>query len=98
MSIIYDQMAEDLARKCADDVRDAMWRTILLSESEGQRAAIAMMAAASASAITAGIVAKLIGFEDVEAVADALWEQMRPRLIRAIVPPRSPRTDEGAAA
>jgi hypothetical protein len=84
MTIVYDQMAKDLARKCADDVSDAMWHTILLAESQGQRGAIAMMAAASASAITASVFAQLIGSDDPQAVADALWEQMRPRLISAI--------------
>lgn len=92
MTIVYDQMAKDLARKCADDVHDAMWRTILLAESDGQRAAIAMMAAANANAITAAIFARLIGSDKPEAVADALWEQMRPMLISAI------QSTKGAAA
>jgi hypothetical protein len=84
MTIVYDQMAKDLARKCADDVRSAMWRTVLLAENDGQRGAIAMMGAANANAITAAIFARLIGSDNPEAVAEALWEQMRPMLISAI--------------
>ena len=82
--ITYDPITKDLARKCADDVGAAMGRTMLLGDNLESQAAIALMAAGTANAVAAAVMAALIEADDAEVVADALWAAMRPQLISAI--------------
>jgi hypothetical protein len=82
--LIESSVTRDLMRKCGDDVAEVIMRSAYLAESGISAAVIATGGAASALGIAAGAFAatldKPVAPSD---AADALWEKLRPTVIRA---------------
>lgn len=80
-----DAIVRDLARKCSDDVSDAIHRNMQLVESRRDMAALAFAGAAIAVAVATGA---FIGVRedagDADAWADALMAELRPLVLSAV--------------
>lgn len=79
-----DPIIDDLLRKCEDDVSDVIMRTAKLSPTQLGAATISLGAAAVALGVAAGAVAANCDESPApEEAADALWERLRPMVVRA---------------
>lgn len=78
----YDQLTRDLAFKAGDDTVAAIERVMSLHADPAAHAMIAMMATGQAFGMVVGLMAGRMG-GTAEAVADVLWEKMRPIVVDA---------------
>ncbi len=87
--IIDSEIATDIARKCGEDVADAIYRNMALVAGGQNMALVAYLAAASALGTAGGA---FLAIHDAcggdstgdEEVADALWLELKPMTVRAI--------------
>lgn len=78
-----DHIVNDMGKKCADDVSDAMMRTLRIIDTPQGAAIVATFAAAAALGIATGAFAATIENGSPEETADALWVKLRPMVVRS---------------